>query len=300
MCIRDSNNRAKELLSRNTNLVHYTSAEAAISIIDKQQLWLRHITLMNDFSEFSYGVEKVSTWGHINRNALDQLSQKFLNFDFFRMFSFVDQSFWQNVKFNTYALSLSEHPIEENDHGRLSMWRSYGKSGGVALVMKPNFINQDDMNSSVYPLPARYWTMEKVTHFFDGLLVSMQSYLASKSSVGPEDVQNISYQFLLLLCSLKHPAFTEEREWRLVANTERLGTGLISESLENIRGIPQKILKFDISNSQKYNLSNMLERVIVGPHPAAKEIAEAIETKLSMNNFSSPVILSDIPFREGT
>jgi len=82
-----------------------------------------------------------------------------------------------------------------------------------------------------------------------------------------------------------------------VANIESIGSGLLSESVEVIRGVPQKVLKFDVGNSQKYNLFNMLDRIIIGPHPAAEEIVEAIRIKLASKSLKSLVAVSNIPYR---
>ena len=37
--------------------------------------------------------------------------------------------------FDTYLTSISEHRNKEDTFGRLSMWRAYGETTGVALVM---------------------------------------------------------------------------------------------------------------------------------------------------------------------
>ena len=39
----------------NFYLTYYTNKDTAIKIIDKQELWMRKINLMNDYSEFEYG-----------------------------------------------------------------------------------------------------------------------------------------------------------------------------------------------------------------------------------------------------
>lgn len=289
--------RATSLLKSNAGLAHYTTATAALNIIDKKELWLRHLTLMNDFSEFSYGIDNVSHWARNNEKRLNSLSDKLLYVDFFRLLSFADEKYWAGIKINTFAISLSEHHIADTDRGRLSMWRGYGGLGGVAMVLKPDFVKMYDANSGVESLPARYWSFDEVSSYLDGMLLRMETLANNDHALTNAEVNNIKYQLFMLVCSLKHPAFHEEKEWRLVANTKRIGVGLLTETIENIRGIPQKILKFDISDHQKYNLLNVLDRVIIGPHPAGQEIAEALKAKLLACKSRADVVLSDIPFR---
>ena len=44
---------------------------------------------------------------------------------------------WNNIRFNTYITSISEHDDREDLHGRLSMWRAFGgTTARVALVLR--------------------------------------------------------------------------------------------------------------------------------------------------------------------
>jgi hypothetical protein len=119
--------------------VHYTSAETALKILQNQCLWLRNSQLMNDFSEVSYGLQRVADAyndklgvGDRFQNVLESLesglSQKFeIAFNELR----------RHLETDTFLLSVSEHLGGEDRFGRLSMWRAYGGPNvGVALVLK--------------------------------------------------------------------------------------------------------------------------------------------------------------------
>ena len=41
---------------------------------------------------------------------------------------------WPNVRSQTYVACVSEHRDQEDVHGRLSMWRAFGRGARVALV----------------------------------------------------------------------------------------------------------------------------------------------------------------------
>lgn len=47
--------RTIDAIQRNQEFVHYCDADAALSMIDKGELWPRNTTWMNDTSEIKYG-----------------------------------------------------------------------------------------------------------------------------------------------------------------------------------------------------------------------------------------------------
>jgi len=131
----DFNEEKKKLSSKKSKLVHYTSAEAALKIIRSKNIWLRQTKLMNDYSEIEYGINQL-----LNTYNSDLINSKFKEFfsllsptlgaDFERAFN--DQL--NQFRYNTYVLIIAEHEFDENNYGRLSMWRAYGRSSGVAML----------------------------------------------------------------------------------------------------------------------------------------------------------------------
>ena len=125
----DFNFRKNELLKQGTKLVHYTSAEAALKIIRNKSVWLRQTKLMNDYSEVEYGISKLLD----NYNS-PSTNKKFA--EFFSYFGAETQKEFEDsfnkqlniLRFNSYILSLAEHDDTEDNFGRLSMWRAYGRS----------------------------------------------------------------------------------------------------------------------------------------------------------------------------
>jgi hypothetical protein len=45
---------------------------------------------------------------------------------------------WNDIRFNTYIVSMSEHDNKEDLHGRLSMWRAFG--GNLARHSIPSAV----------------------------------------------------------------------------------------------------------------------------------------------------------------
>jgi hypothetical protein len=129
---------AKETEARENKIrfVYYTRAETAKKIIKNQEIWMRKSICMNDFSEIQYGLNLLykayaSDQGKRLRTMVNSL--------FSELCPEIEKLFdtWQgHLKFDTYLTCVSEHTADEDTFGRLSMWRAYGGTTGVALVMK--------------------------------------------------------------------------------------------------------------------------------------------------------------------
>src|SRR5579862_3938880 len=103
--------------------VHYTSAEAALGIIRSKRFWLRNTNCMSDYREVQHGFDMFTNF------FSDQARHK----------AFVDafdactpgvaseaiaafNTWWADVRLNTYIGCVSEHEDSEDRNGRLSMW----------------------------------------------------------------------------------------------------------------------------------------------------------------------------------
>jgi hypothetical protein len=101
----------------------------------------------------------------------------------------------------------------------------------------------------------------------------------------------------------KHEGFREEREWRAIYTPSVLSSPLMESSVETVGGVPQTVYHIPLDAS--YNpavadmeLSNILERVIIGPtqYPLAMQVA--FQTVLKNSNcLSTSVLMSTIPLR---
>jgi hypothetical protein len=164
-----SNERMAEL-SEDVRFVHYTSADAAMKIIQgeagKRHLWLRNATEMNDFSEVQHGrycFEKALA----DKAFVDRFKQAFNNIDerILPDFAGMVDAESRSLKENTYLLSLSLHSGDELSMGRLSMWRAYGGNASVCLVLNSAAFGEQDAYDMVIS-PIMYGGPDK----FKGLI----------------------------------------------------------------------------------------------------------------------------------
>ena len=126
----------------NKRLAYYTSAESAMKIMDNSEIWMRNISGMNDFTEVKQGIkilsknllhdsdnykkfkEALKGFKIDVENILDRVLKKLFQSDTGEYIS------WQ---YSTYISCFTEHDIEKEKNGKLSMWRVYGNgNNGVA------------------------------------------------------------------------------------------------------------------------------------------------------------------------
>lgn len=301
--------RLKRVGTNNTRFVHYTSAEVATSIIRKREIWMRRATTMNDFMEVDYGIQCLSlaygaASGATFRNELDRLFPGFRP----RLEKWFNG--WAAAfKHDTYLTCLSEHRDHEDRLGRLSMWRAYGGSTGVALVLKNTpFLGISDA-IRVYSSPVAYLTPDAFAREFEAMGERVRVNADFLKAQGDQIVDgDICKMFRFAVLCTKHPGFHEEIEWRVIHSPMYERSDRVSKQIETIRGVPQHVIKIPLRNYPDEGfvgaeLHELLDRIIVGPTQHPRIMADAFCDLLREADVPDPekrVYTSDIPLRWGT
>ncbi len=288
--------------------VHYTSADAALSIIQKKRIWMRNVTCMTDYREVLHGFDILNKIFSepSDRKAFDEAVDSCVPgsaqeaIDFFYRWS-------RDISLNTYITSISEHDEMENRDGRLSMWRAYGGTiARAAIIFK---VSSSLLNAGVFNLvvsPVGYLTEEGVRSQFHQVVANIRREIEFLKSVErPLFVQNIFNMLVAGVTCLKHDGFREEREWRLVYAPERWHSPLIEPSTETVAGIPQVIYKipFDAAVSgipSFLDFSSIFDHLIIGPSQYPWSMSRAFVTALKNAGVSDPesrLAFSEIPIR---
>ncbi len=265
--------KVRELDEGNILFVQYTSANAAMSIIKNQEVWLRNIQCMNDYMEADHGINclvaafKNDREGKSFKSVLEELfpgvTQEITNlFD----------GWLPSLRSGTYIACLSEHPPEENRYGRLSMWRAYGGKRSVALVIKKEAFRTETDAFEASTHPVSYQDTDSFNSEFGKLAERIAKEKEFVAALGKDTV--LAYLFELFktyaLC-VKHPGFLEEREWRIVYNPVLRRSEHVSSSIESIDGIPQEVHKIPLKDIPEKNfygatIPDLIDRIIIGPN----------------------------------
>jgi hypothetical protein len=145
------------VLKDGTRFVHYTNANAAMGILQSKTIWMRNSSCMNDVSEVRYGLERL--WKTYRDTEAGKQFRQVLNGIYSGFSDEIEKRFndWTpQFLTSTYLTCLSEHQDDEDEHGRLSMWRAYGETTRVALVIKSSVLLNPADGLGAYSSPVAY------------------------------------------------------------------------------------------------------------------------------------------------
>lgn len=298
--------RQSKMNEKNTRLVHYTSAEVAASIIQNREIWMRRATTMNDFMEIDYGMNCLTQaykgpHGAAFRNELDRLFPGFRT----RLEKWFN-GWMLSFKHDTFMTCLSEHRDEEDTLGRLSMWRAYGGTTGVALVLRNTAFLSESDPLRVYSSPVAYMRPDAFAREVEAMGERVRLNADFLKAQGEEAVDpKICAMFRFAVLSTKHPGFHEELEWRIIHSPTYEPSERVTRTIETIQGVPQHVIKVPLKNYPDQGfvgaeVHDLLDRIIIGPTRHPQVIAAAFCDLLRQARVPDPekkIWISDIPLR---
>jgi hypothetical protein len=146
-------------------LIHYTTAEAALKIINTKRFWMRNTNCMADYREVQHGFgifhkffadpKKHEAFTKALNNCSEGVALEAMQ---------IFNTSWNDIQFNTYITSISEHLDSEDQYGRLSMWRALGGSKArVGIVLKVPWMSQRPLALNLLFFPVAYLS-EQAAH----------------------------------------------------------------------------------------------------------------------------------------
>jgi hypothetical protein len=288
--------------------VHYTTAEAALSIIRTKRFWLRNTNCMADYREVQHGFDIFNRYFQDPAkhkafvDAFEACSPRVAD-DAFAAFN----SWWQDLRFNTYIASVSEHKDSEDVHGRLSMWRAFGGTGTrVAIVLRFPYVSLAASSLAVTFSPVAYLSESGAHDVIDRAVANVHANRDYLRTLNRDILIQLIFQmFVSGIVCLKHEGFHEEREWRAIYTPKRLPSPLMESATEVIAGVPQVIYKIPFDGSASpliadLDFTQVFDRLIVGPTPYPWPIYGAFVEALKSAGVpltEERVFVSGIPIR---
>jgi Protein of unknown function (DUF2971) len=285
-------------------LHHYTDAFGAHGIISSNCLWATATQFSNDFSEIEYAVsiateiieemwgskKHISSWEQILAGHLAQL------------FATPLHTFGQ-----PFIVSFCE------DGDLLSQWRAYGRTSGFSFGFSPLSMNDEvrltckkgfrTMVKRVVYDPAKQRARFRfiVTHLIK--LVNGFSF-APSSSEGASAHVELSLLLILEMtdwaCAVKHKAFSEEKEWRII--TYPKDATMVGAKPENYEGVSVRptsklLLPYMILEATSGKRLPLVE-IRCGPSQFQEQSARAMNILLRNYGYDHlPVTFSGVPLR---
>ena len=275
-----------EVLSKGTRFVHYPTAEAAMSILRNKEVWLRQSSCMNDYMEVQHGLNCVLS----AYNNSDGTFKQALDHVFDGVSDEIEKLFngWMpHFKTDTYLSCLCEHDEKEDRFGRLSMWRAYGATTGVALVVNSAVFLIPSTALKAYASPVAYLSDKEFEREFSRVTAAIRANADFLRGQGREALVANTFHMLryAALCT-KHPGFAEEREWRVVYCPTLEGSEHVTKEIKVINGTPQPIYKIPLKDIPQEGLTGveipaLLDRIIIGPTQYSLAMWKAFITSLT-------------------
>lgn len=291
----------RRIKNNGVNLAYYTDLSTVFLILKNQELWLRNVMCMNDYTEVKQGLEILRTYlnnDEYYRNKLLDVLCKIGK----------DRKYWEDVLnkllndkveayfLHTYIACFTEHKADDND-GNLNMFRVYGRNKGAAMI----FADFMDLDTPVALSRVLYCNEIEFKEYLDQFIESLENNVDILSKIDEKIFENLFNQAILFaILSIKNPAFKEENEWRIIYCDNLLRNPEYSKiyelDVQVINGLPQKICKLKFKD--KLNFKNLLRNIIIEKIPDFTVAYMALEYWLKKYGCRSNIIkISNIPVR---
>lgn len=297
--------RRKAVKDQKIRFVHYTSAEVAMNIIRHGQVWMRKANAMNDFQEIEHGLACLDAAWNDGQGSLPRVLDEVVKGISQQIWERFNQYRW-TYQFHTYLTCVSEHHDSEDLTGRLSMWRAYGGTTGVAIVMnnKP-FIEPSDALRA-YTSPVEYLWPEGFAQRMAELAEGITRNIDYVRRLQPHEIFYAIMEVLrYAVLSTKHPGFGEELEWRVVYSPSVHPSPRLITAVESVNGVPQPVIKLPLKDVPDEGLigievPQLVDRIIVGPTQHPQVIVEALAMLMQEAGVERPhsrIARSNVPLR---
>jgi hypothetical protein len=213
-----------ESVDRSPYLYHYTTAQGLEGILETRSLWAHDAAFMNDWKEIQYGADPLIArmTEYLAEHPPDPdkpIAKEFQQnvrlvimksaLDALKNFTLSDRQFHPAYMDEaTYVACLSE------EHDDLGQWRAYGRRGYAVGLTKDGLEKAAPLLGQVeYGESAVGELCDRVISHFETRRVG-----AHPGTYGYFETVN---RLLPQLALIKHGAFWQEREWRLVVSPQR-------------------------------------------------------------------------------
>ncbi|MDP8955693.1 MAG: DUF2971 domain-containing protein [Actinomycetota bacterium] len=272
---------------RPETLFHYTDAAGLRGIIWNRELWATDRRFLNDAQERQYALEgfipKLRRVAPVEPEDSGEEFLKMLREDFAGYRAWVEEEL-RNRHFPVYVTCFSE------PGDLLSAWRAYGTDHGYAVEFQADALEDALKETPLLDTGG----LKRVTYgigaaddLFSELLddVSRDTNLAHMSM----HAYYMAFRITAALAAVKHPAFAEEREWRLVvASEEHELADQIEFRASPIAVVPYIKIPFPLE---------AIRSVRVGPGRHVQARQQGVERLLETKESRARVYVSEVPLR---
>jgi hypothetical protein len=273
-------------------LFHYTSSQGLIGILRTQELWASNVAFFNDVQEVEHAVnhaliaiENTIARG-VSRTELVALEEM--------------REYVGSAAKRYYVLCLSE------ERDLLSQWRAYSPPGGgysIGFPSKQLLLMADIQGFTLAPCVYDEQLKYRIAQEFVDTFLSRFRAAVASGSVVEQIARQIALEFGMHVTkfgiTLKHSAFREEKEWRLISPMISEPHAQLDYRPSSVRVVP--FFRFRLTDNQHPNLTAAGDdhlTVIVGPtsDPLASAMAVQFLLRSTVGTGAFHGV-SEVPYR---
>ena len=238
---------------------HYCPVESFFSILSTKIIWLSNVNSMNDFHENIWADKFVIAE---LRKLIEVAGQESVN---------AAWEIYQRSKPNPFIFCLSGEP------DILSQWRGYASDGtGIAIGINANSLTKNRHHPMHNITKSMSLTLNQVVYnekqqekiiidFFNSDLINS----IKSRTLHPNNLQLCVQQLTGYAATFKNPAFSQEKEWRLIHTPMlmgREGGGHATEVIGSDYKLEQRVVNGEIRSYFEFPLpSDFLKEIWLGP-----------------------------------
>jgi hypothetical protein len=272
-------------------LYHYTGIAGLMGIVDSRAIWASHAYYLNDSKEILHAVDVLSN--KIERYVTLMGMEK----DYALQLRTWLVSFRQTA-YHIFVFSLSE------ERSLLSQWRSYTPHGkGVSVGFSTQTINNLLNSNKGFRLAKCLYTQDEHNTLLDSLMEKLLvtfrqgDHPALGQKAHPSQTYHPFFEsfrndFLQVLAIVKHEAFREEKEWRVLSPYYASYKG----SQVQFRPGASMIMPYTVLDLPKQGV--LFEQVVLGPSRDINLSHSALSTYMSNRGVCNVTFNSEIPYRQ--
>lgn len=278
-------------------LSHYTSAEGLLGICSSNALWATCAQYSNDRSEglYAQSVAKEVIEEFLQGRSLTKSGESVRRF-LERQTGLIAGTEMKDA----YLTSFCE------SRDLLSQWRAYGKTAGFEMRFESLVTDVQTIGSPAMD-PVRLVQIEydkqaqkeMLIRILEGTLEVLETVEAQNTGLKFPDVGVAAFAAIELmrwLYAIKHPSFSEEKEWRIVAFPKQEVT-LFSEIYEHpellrFRAGRHSLVPYVELRPSKGKLP--LTEVVCGPGGHQKLTSKAVELLMAATGFANVKVSNSV------
>ncbi len=269
-------------------LFHYTSQAGLLGIVKNQEIWATHTQYLNDRQEYRYAREL----------AISEISVMMDEYQGKKEFAQLD-SMRRNLDSSLESINVCVCSFSEVADS-LSQWRAYGSpTGGYAIGFTGQHLRKICNQHNYYLVKCIYDESEQ----HRCIRALLEEVLEQRmQSMQPENTLPFGGSLGIYLHRyapiLKHSAFREEREWRIITRPLMCSVGIDGFDYREGKSMIVPFYRLPLrSQSVVFDISE----IVVGPTPNAEQACRSVQSLLVAAGLSgqakNQVRPSAIPFR---